>query len=250
MAIPTGFGGRDYPDFGIDPAYDNIPIDLNFAELAARLGEKTSFTREGLMYVYDGFKHGLTGWTNEGSHPTVIPLVSTKFCALLPYSVLLPVTNEEFAYTGIKRTFPYPFITNVGFEIQFMAVTGFKWFVFEAAIYIDNLVYSPQLRVNHVTKTLELRDKLSAYQTISTNYIQYGDGAPFNVIKMVFDCTNKKYLKCQLNDEKIDISSYYAKQGSTSVHNYLGVSFRFYWYSGAIVENYIDSMIITLGEQP
>lgn len=249
MAIPTGYGGKDYPDFGIDPAYENISIDLNFAELAARLGSLVTFSREGLLYVYDGFEYGLSGWTSETSSEGNEPQVTAKYCALLPYAILLSPTNEANAYTGIKRTFPYPFITNVGFEIQFMAISNFKWFVFEAAIYIGNKVYSPQLRLNQVTKVLELRDVNSNYQVITSDYIQYGDGAPFNVIKFVFDCTNKKYLKAQLNDTKIDISSYTAKESGTTVHNYLGISFRTYWNSGPIVESYIDSMIITLGEK-
>lgn len=249
MAIPTGFGGKDTPDFALDPNYEQLAVSLDITELAARLGSIATFTREGLLYVYDGFEYGLTGWISETSSEGNEAQVSAKYCALLPYAILLPATNEANAYTGIKRTFPYPFITNVGFEIQFLAISSFKWFIFETAIYIGNKVYAPQLRLNHVTKTLELRDSASAYQTITTDYIQYGDGAPFNVIKFVFDCTDKKYLKAQLNDTKIDISAHTAKESSTSVHNYLGVSFRSYWGSGGIVENYIDSMIITLGEK-
>jgi len=249
MAQPTGFGGQDYPDFGINPDFENLAIDLNFAELAARLGSIATFTREGLLYVSDGFEYGLTGWTSEYSDIGNEPKVSSKYCALLPYSILLPATNEANSYAGIKRTFPYPFVTNVGFEVQFLAISAFKWFVFEVAIYIDDVVYQPQLRLNHSTKTLELRDHNSAYQTITSDYIQYGDGAPFNVIKFVFNGNNKKYLKAQLNDTKIDISTHRAKESSTSVHNYLGVSFRSYWESGPIVENYIDSMLITLGEK-
>ena len=63
MALPTGQGGRDYPDFGITDTVQAKSIITDMGELAARLGAPNVFDRLGSIVWYDDFQYGLSRWT-------------------------------------------------------------------------------------------------------------------------------------------------------------------------------------------
>ena len=119
MALPTGFGGRDVPDYGVSVAAHTSSFLNDMTELACRLGALNYFDRTGTILYQDNFNAGLMNWEHNSYPASNFAVLSARYADSRYYSARLNTDTTSGGYSGIQRRFPFSYMSNFGFEFQF-----------------------------------------------------------------------------------------------------------------------------------
>lgn len=119
MTIPTGYGGRDSPDFSVGDVGRGLSVNIDGSELASRLGALQTFSRTGSLLYQDSFDYGLGSWdiVKTGGDSSVKLFTTSSFRS--PYCVRMFLDNTETSRVSMSKSFGYPYMTTIGVELTF-----------------------------------------------------------------------------------------------------------------------------------
>lgn len=248
MAKPVGYGGRDYPDFGVSTTASRHSMVTDMSELAVRLGALSWFDRMGNVLMQEGFQNGLTNWGFSSTPAASTPVVSAEYYSTVPYSVKLLTTIAGAGYSGIHRSFPFPYVSNFGVELHFKALIPFQFLHWTMTFSDGANRHRVMVRVNYQDLKLELLDASDVYQEIGTLRVVLGASSPFHVIKCTVDLLNSTYIRLLLDGEDYDVSAITIKKRVLSSNPYLYMEIIMTPVFETEPEVWIDNIIFTTDE--
>jgi hypothetical protein len=248
MAKPTGFGGRDYPDFGVGTVTRGNIAQVDIAELAARLGSPINYDRQGKVVAFETFNYGITGWAEVGYPVTAYPIANTRFVLRGPYSIKCATTADSGSYSGIRRSYGYPYPSRMGIEFHFKAIAAWEYLYLETDVYDGTDKFSVSWQFNENDNELKYMLNTGAYTVLDELDINRGSLAPFNAFKVVFDIPDEEYAYARLNERYYDLARVGLKKLTNTTNALIDV-YLLLWTADTEVQTvWIDNIVITMDE--
>lgn len=248
MAIPTGFGGRDYPDFGGSTSTTRQANITDLSELAVRLGSLSWFDRLGNVLITEGFEYGLGNWQPNAYPANAYPVLSAKYFAKEPYSAKLITTIDAGSYSGMKRYFPFPYVAQFGVEVHFKPVETFDTLYWWMTFYTGKRRYHVQVIIAYSDNELQLRTTTSLTDKIDDLDVQIGINSPFHVLKVTADLANENYARLMLDERDYDVSDKGIVNTVSTISPYLSMLFYLKPIANTVNRIWLDNIIFTINE--
>jgi hypothetical protein len=248
MAIPTGFGGRDFPDFGVSKTAGRDTNITDLSELAVRLGSLSWFDRMGTVLMVDGFERGIANWTANAYPAASFPSIASNYYAKVPYSAKLSTTTDPGSYSGMKRYFPFPYIANFGCEVHVKATTTFDTLYWWVQFFTGSYKYNVQVVLDMDEDELQVVNSLGGYDKIDNLDIKTGINSPFHVIKVTVDLDNAKYIRLLLDERDYNVSDIGISQSANVSSPYMYMLFYLKCELLTVNTVYIDNVVFTTNE--
>jgi len=236
------------PDWGTPGPLSTVYTLEDMAELVARLGSIVTFDRRGNVIWLDDFEGTLGKWSIDTDGPGGSIQLSAEAARSGAFSAKIISPNANGDKCGIKRWFPLPVESNIGFEFSWarayqLAYIYLYFYFVEAA-----KSYSFRLRYWIAQNYLQYYDSAGNYISLEPRAYSGKETHIFNTIKLVVDYANKKYVRALFNNQAFDLSACSVRVGVGGTPYTL----RTYIYAetGATpnVPTYIDDVILTQNE--
>lgn len=244
LSLPDYAAPKPVGAFPVGPVYTSTDV----AELAARLSSICTFDRRGNVIWLDDFEGTLGKWGIETEGAGYSAALSAEAARSGAFSAKLISPDDEEDKIGLKRWFPLPVESNIGFEFswarayQLAYIHLYLYFV-EAA-----KSYSFRLRYHIAQNYLQYYDGDGDYISLEPRAYSGKETHIFNTIKLVVDYANKKYVRALFNSQAFDLSDLKPKIGAGGTPYTL----RTYIYAETgttpNVPTYIDDVILTQNE--
>jgi len=248
VAIPVGFGGRDYPDFGVSGLENTQVTITDMSELAVRLGSINRFDRTGVVIFEEGFQYGIGRWIQNSSAEDNYVVPSANYFSIVPYAALLATTDDLNVYSGIYTRLPIPYTSSMGFEWHVKFYDEAMLFYFWVQLYTGSVEYRVVFRIDVEDKRIDILAKDEKYHIVYTDELNFGSDSPFHVFKVVVDFVNEIHIRMVIDGVDVDLTDYpiWTDTEDTSPHLYLYFSNN----PGPSTINriYLDNIIITMDE--
>jgi len=249
MAIPVGFGGRDFPDFGVSQLQTSKVFLSDMSELAVRLGSIHRFDRTGVIIFEEAFRNGIARWS-QNSYPAgafVVPVAD--YYSIVPYGALLATTIDSGSYSGMNTVLPIPYVSPMGFEWHMKFKDEIELCYFWVQLYTGTTQYRVVFRIDVEDSIVDIQNSGGTYTPVYTDTLYYGGTSPFHVFKVVVDFINEVHVRMVIDGVDIDLSMHpiWKDTEDDSVPRlYLYISNN----PGTTVVNrvYLDNIIITMDE--
>ncbi len=237
-----------YPDYGVASPISTIYKITDMAELAARLSSICTFDRRGNVIWLDDFEGTLGKYGIEIEGPGASAQLSAEAARSGAFSAKLISPDDAGVKCGIKRWFPLPVESNIGFEFSWarayqLAYIYIYFYFVEAA-----KSYSFRLRYHIAQNYLQYYDHRADYISLEPRAYSGKETHIFNTIKLVVDYADKKYVRALFNSQAFDLSACTVRVGAGGTPYTL----RTYIYAetGTVpnVNTYIDDVILTQNE--
>lgn len=248
MAKPTGFGGRDYPDFGASITAGRTAQIFDMSELAVRLGGLSWFDRVGNVLMQEGFENGLSAWEVAGYPAGAFPVPDARFFSTVPYAAKLVTTTDSGSYSAIQRAFPFPYVANFGVELHFKSVVAFKEVYWTLDFYTGTHRYYLGVKVDYADSELQLYTDKPGYEKIDDLNIRLGGNSPFHVLKVTYNLALEKHIRLILDYENYDVSSFGVRKTSTVTVPWLTMQVLLMPVALTKNEVWVDNIIFTIDE--
>ena len=249
MAIPLGFGGRDYPDFGVSGLANTKVTITDMSELAVRLGSISRFDRSGIIIFEEAFKHGIGRWVQNSTPADAYVVPVSDYYSLVPYSALLATTSDLNSYSGISTYLPIPYVSPMGFEWHCKFRDEVELFYMWVQVHTGDCQYRVVVRIDIEDTIVDICNKGGTYDPVYTKALRYGVNSPFHAMKVVVDFLNETYVRLVVDGVDIDLtgrSIFKDAEDDESPHLFLYFSNN----PGPSTLNrvYLDNIIITMDE--
>lgn len=248
MAIPRGFGGRDYPDFGVSKSATRDTRITDLSELSVRLGSLSWFDRLGNVLLSEGFETGLSNWIANAYPAGAFPVLASTYYAQRPYSAKLLTTTDVGSYSGMSRLFPFPYFSNFGVEVHFKPIQAFDTLYWVLTFYTGTYAYYVQPVIDYDESELQLLNSSGAYEYVADLDIKRGVSSPFHVLKVTVNLDSEKYLRLLIDDKDYDVSDISIRKLSNSSQACLSMLFYLKPVSTVVNIVYVDNVIFTINE--
>lgn len=248
MAIPVGFGGRDYPDFGVSGLQQSKISLFDMSELAVRLGSINRFDRSGVVIYQTGFEYGLGNWAQNSYDANSFSKLSVLYYSIVPYSMQLQTAYINDAYSGMALSLPLPYVSAMGFEFHVKFVNAIQQFTAQFLIYTGKYRYTVELRFDVAGNEITLYDAGQQRPPIFTNPIYYGGTSTFHVVKLVADLVNENYVRLVFDGVDTILSQHKIRRWGTDATPRLAVLFLNDPPVKAVDVVHLDNIIITMDE--
>lgn len=248
MAKPTGYGGRDMPDFGISDTFQTKHIMTDLGELAARLGAPNVFDRTGTMIWCEQFEYGLNNWITTITGNGVEPFVMAYPYLYKPYAVELSGTIGSTGTSEIKVTLPFPYESPLGIEFAYNPDIRATELEVVVQIYTGTNYYSATLRFKLQDGTIDVGIQGGFYQNVYTDVLGYRLNGVYNITKFVLDLENKQYNRIMFNKYDISAKDISFHSGTSTLRPKLTLLFRLESKATYDETLLIDNIILTLDE--
>lgn len=248
MAKPTGHGGRDTPDFGVSATAGRISQITDMSELAVRLGGLNWFDRLGTVLMQEGFQRGLVNWGHNSYPAAAFAVPSARYYSTIPYSAMFVTTTAIGSYSGLQRSFPFPYIANFGVEMHFKSIVAFKYLYWRLSFYDGTYCYIVQIRINYADSQLEISDETGSYVNIADLNIRIGANSPFHVVKCTFDLTNERYVRLMLDEADHNVTDVSLRKVASGISPHLDMIIMLMPVSLTVNAVWIDNIIFTTDE--
>lgn len=248
MGKPTGYGGRDYPDFGASVSEGRTAHITDLAELAVRLGGLNWFDRMGTVLIQEGFECGITNWAHTYWPEGANPLSSARFYSTVPYSANLITTDQNGSYSGMTRSFPFPYISHFGFELHFKTIVAFKYLHWNLHFYDGTYKHFVGVRINYASSQLELINLVGDYEKIADLDIKIGENSPFHVVKATIDLEHDRYVRLMLDENDYNVRDIGILKVANTSSPYLYMVVYLAAVASTVNQVWIDNIIFTTDE--
>jgi len=199
---------RGAPDYSNVRAYGPLHRLDDMAELAARLGCPTIYDRPGNVVWMQSFESGLQGsffsTAGAGSSGSLVSSRSIHgaFCIELDPG---NVAGNYAEWRSLVYFFP---VGKTGFEVSLSPDTDFEEIWLYALAYDSNYLYRSVITYYPATGNWDVYDEDGVDQTVLTGVkLQQGPTA-WHPFKLVIDTENEKYVRFQIDQHVVDLSSY------------------------------------------
>lgn len=208
MAQPSGFGGRDYPDFGVSNNPNRTGYVKDLAELAVRLGSPNYFDRLGVQLYAETFEFGIRDWyTSIGGAGSSINLIA-DYASDGVYAVRLTSGDAAGRNARISRYLPYPYLSTVGIEYHVKVLELGANFYASLWMYDGTTAYILTLTLDPVGETLTFNTESFGNQSIDISPFANTINAPFHIIKARADIVNGQWVEITVDTDGYDASAY------------------------------------------
>lgn len=248
MVKPTGYGGRDYPDFGVSSTAGGSAQITDLSELAVRLGGLNWFDRLGNVLVQEGFERGITNWEQTYWPEGANPVSSARYYSTVPYSANLVTTTQNGSYSGITRSFPFPYLASFGVELHFKTIVPFKYLHWHLHFYDGTWKHYVGVRVNYANSQIELINVEGDFEKVADLDIKIGANSPFHIIKATIDLDSDCYVRLMLdaNDYNVRDIGILKEADNTSPYLYMIVFLTA--VASTANQVWVDNIIFTINE--
>jgi len=248
MARPDGFGGRDYPDFGVT-GLENSKVNItDLSELAVRMGGINRFDRLGTVLFQEAFQYGLGMWYPRYDPVGCIPTLSALYYSTLPYSIKCITIDNIDDYSGISLTLPVPYTSVMGFEVHFKVIGTTDFLDLRTAIYTGNDKYRMHVKIKVNPDEISIYNPDEGYDAIHTKEIYYDGSSPFHVLKVVADIVSGNYSRLVFDGIDYIITDYPLYSVGSEIWPHLSLHYNLENTLAASQTVYIDNVIITMNE--
>jgi len=239
---------KGQPDYGLYRAQNTIVGVADPGESAARMGSIVTFDRGGNIIWLDDFEGTLGKWGIEIEGPGASAKLSAEAARSGALSAKLISPDDAGDRVGIKRWFPLPVESNIGFEFSWarahqLAYIYLYFYFVEAA-----RSYSFRLRYWIAQNYLQYYNIDGDYISLEPRAYSGKETHIFNTIKLVVDYANKKYVRALFNSQAFDLSACSVRVAAGGTPYTL----RTYIYAETgvtpNVNTYIDDVILTQNE--
>lgn len=248
MAKPTGYGGRDYPDFGISDTFHTKYVMSDMGELAARLGSPSMFDRTGTIIWYEQFIAGFNNWQKWSSLGGVQPVLVANPFLYRPYAIKLFCASTVNAECSIQADLPFPYESALGIEFAYWPQIDTPQIRFIGKLYSGTKVYSFGVYFNLADFKISVRDSggnpLEVYSSVRGYHIE----EVYNIVKIVLDLKNKQYGRIMFNKYDLSVSGIAMQTGNSSTRPSLSIIAEVLGIGTYASKVYVDNFIVTLNE--
>lgn len=248
MPKPTGYGGRDYPDFGISDTFQTKGIISDMGELAARLGAPSLFDRTGTVIRYDQFEGGLNNWILESNPNGNDPVLVASPYLYKPYAVKLSTLNTGAGTSTMQVDYPFPYESSLGIEFAYYPVWPITEIEFYCELYTGSKKYTFDVQYKLVAGEINVYTTGPAYENIYTDALTYYLPNTYNINKIVVDLENKVYNRVMFNKYDISAKNIPLLVGNSGLRPRIRVLIRLEATNLQAEVCYIDNLIFTLDE--
>lgn len=248
MAKPTGYGGRDAPDFGISDTYLTKHVITDMGELASRLGAPNVFDRTGTLIWAEQFTYGLNNWvlsqTGYGQDPW---LIASPYL-YKPNAVKLSAQAGGTGQSQILITLPFPYESPMGIEFAYNPNIRATELYFYGNLYTGTHMYSFAVEFWLLTGIIKVMTTGGATEEVYEDTLGYKLTNVYNITKVVLDLENKKYARIMFNKYDIPVTDVVFHSATSDLRPKLTLLLRLA-SAGTYVETIlIDNIIFTLDE--
>ena len=201
--------------FGSKVVYPTDPEDIwgnvhlvGNAELAARLGSINMFDRRGDTVWMDDFEAATLRWFTLTDGGGAAVALTVSYVRNGAQSVKLTAGSGDNKYAIIGRTLSLPVMARLGFEASFTVHADLKRIAFSVDVYTGAHRHYIEIIYNIVDKTLTYLGTDGNPHSFVTDLELYKSARMFHTLKVVADYSTGKYIRCILDDQTYDISSY------------------------------------------
>lgn len=180
----------------------------DMGELAARLGSISTYDRRGEVIFYDDFRYGLGGWTliPQGAGSSLSLTADNTYRS--PYACKLITDAAVNSYATLRKLTGVIDIDRAGIEFGFDCQNDHDG-ILAMAVYVYNGVrYLMTVKADRHNDAISILGDDGAYHTITTYTDKLHTGIGHNFIKLVWDVSDKKYVRLLVNGLSYSISSY------------------------------------------
>lgn len=248
MTKPTGYGGRDSPDFGIGDVGRGMSVNIDGAELAARLGAAQSFSRSGQLLYDDSFNWGLGSWdivVNE-SESNVRLYTTSSFRS--PYCVRLYLKNVADTWVTMSKSFGYPYLANIGIEITYRTGLNLRSLEIKGVACNATNKQTFGIQVNGKFGRVYYWRFDAGWSAPSGTSVETDDYEHFHTMKCVVDLVNQRYNSIMLDNHRYVPPYRGLEIGSGCDYSYIDFTIRLYQDESMESYVYIDDFIFTINE--
>lgn len=222
--------------------------NIDDAELAARLGSIVRYDRRGKVIFYDDFEAPVIHWSDHSYYGASTYYLSSLTSDLGSQCVCFAPDAAKNSIAGIRRYFPLPPTTRLGFEVAF-------WHTFaklETWIYISifdgTTEYLGTITYNGDDETIKI-DSSGGDTTVASGVVVPTSYHCFNHMKVVVDYSTKKFVRLIFNDTEYDISTHSMDSGGSGNDPHIRIYIRTETKSTVARLAYIDNFIMTYAEE-
>lgn len=248
MAKPVGYGGRDYPDFGISDTVLTKSIITDMGELAARLGAPNVFDRMGNIVWSEQFEYGLGSWQLGSTGGGLDPVLVAHPYLYKPYALKFAseAGSTGGSITQINLHLPYESALGIEFafnpnfrattlELYINVYTGAKYYAFGAEFQLKNGI-------------IRLYKQGGGYNNVYSNPLGYTRSDNYHVVKLVMDLANGLYKRLMFGNLDIDVTGKTLHVGTSGTRPSMTLLFRLESAADYDEVLFLDNVIITLDE--
>lgn len=235
--------------------YVKDPVDvwgkehtIGNAELAARLGSPMIWDKRGNLLWYEGFETALTEFENAGG--TTNRTSAYKYSG--EFSLLITTAATASSLAGITTVFAHPpLLKRIGFETVFTKHDDHEYIYIDISVYDGTTAHYPSFRIDVQNEKLQYYASGTTWTDFATGVTledKYGTVLLWHHLKIVFDVSTGKYVRCILNNTEYDISSYSfhtaadARSPYTRIQAYTSPSIN------SALTSYFDHFMLTSNE--
>lgn len=248
MAIPNGFGGRDYPDFGVSNTFISKTRINDLGELSARLGSPSVFDRTGTLIWYDQFIGGLNGWQLSSTTHGNDPLLASSPYLYKPYSAKLTTLDTGAGHSTLQAILPFPYDSPLGVEFAVYPTFPITELEVYGLLYTGTYSYTFDIEYRFDLGRIRLMDENWTYQEIYSSSWGIMLMNIYNLNKCVIDLDKKTYNRVMFNKFDIDASSIGLYESVTSEPPGLLILFRLEATNGQAETLFLDNVVVTIDE--
>lgn len=188
------------PDWADLAPRSTVYSGIDLAELAARLGSIVTFDRRGDVVWLDDFSGGLSEWEAESwglGKDIAISAVTARSGA---FSCKLTAGSDDVHAATIRHIFPFPILSNIGFEFSFTYSNPFNLLELDCYLYFSAYALVAQIKYDREATKLQYREDAVTWRDIATNVQFLQSDRLFNTMKLVVDARAETFVRLLVND--------------------------------------------------
>lgn len=248
MAKPVGYGGRDYPDFGISDTFQTKYVMSDMGELAARLGAPNVFDRTGTLIWFEQFAYGLNNWTLSSASNGIDPFLIAYPYLYKPYAVKLSGTSGSTGSSTMLVTLPFPYESPLGIEFAYMPDIRATELDVVIQLYTGSKYYASSVSFKLQTGIIKVGLQGGFTKEVYSDPLGYRLNNVYNITKIVLDLANQEYNRIMFNKYNIDVKDIGFHVGTSTLRPKLTLLFRLESAATYDESLLIDNIILTLDE--
>ncbi len=221
---------------------------ISLAEVAARLGSIHTFDRRGDILWYDDFEDGIEKWekTLSGTGAGLSPSNTHALSGVL--SAKFVTGNQTSDITKMIKKLPYPYSTRIGVEAHFTVPDAFMYWEFDFGVFDGTNLILSSVVLNSSTSVIQILTASGAWVTIASSLGTIASDYIFHAVKLVIDCSAKKYVRLIWNNNIYDLSNYGPSSTVNATAPYLYAQAQLSTEADAQKTGYLDDVIVTQNE--
>lgn len=217
-------------------------------ELPARLGSPVRYDRRGDIIFIESFEDGVSNWNITLSGDGAVVDLSSVYSRTGLFSARLVAGTDNSRQALIQRSYPYPVLSGLGFEVSFRFGSVVETFDIRLYLYDGTQFHYGAIRWDDTVNEIKYLDSAGAWQTLATTKNFSGAPVYFHTLKLVIDPVSLVYVRVLLNETLYDMSGIGLRTSSSGVLPSLISYIQVIGRAGNNDSMYIDDVIVTQNE--